>query len=85
MLSYVVAFITCLGLYLVGCKNKYGFLITFFNEFLWAYWIVITPGTRGLLIVCVVTAIISLKSYIKWSKDEQKVQKTKYVDKTGSS
>ena len=71
MLSYIISFITCLGLYLVGKKNKYGFLITFFNEFLWAYWIAITPGAKGLYVVCVVTAIISLKSYMMWCKDEK--------------
>ena len=72
MLSYIVGIITCLGLYLVGRKNKYGFLVTFFNEFLWAYWIAVTPGTKGLFVVCIVTAVISLKSYFRWGKDEKK-------------
>lgn len=84
MLSYVVAVITCLGMYLIGKKNKYGFLITFFNEFLWVYWIMITPDTKGLLIVCVVMMVISLKSYVRWCKDEKKIQKTKRVNKTRS-
>lgn len=76
MLSYVVALITCLGFYLVGRKNKYGFLVTFFNEFLWAYWIIITPGAKGIFIVCVAMAVISLRNYIRWSRDEKKIQKT---------
>jgi len=70
MLSYVLGAITILGLYLVGRKNKYGFLVTFFSEFLWAYWITITPGAKGLYIVCVVMAIISLQNFMKWRKDE---------------
>jgi len=73
MISYILGPITILGLYLVGQKNKYGFLVTFFNELLWAYWITITPGTKGLYIVCVVTAIISLRSYRKWCKDEKEI------------
>ena len=66
MLSYLLGVITILGIYLVGKKNKNGFLVTFFSEFLWAYWITITPGAKGLYIVCVVTAIISMRSYLLW-------------------
>ena len=77
MCSYILGALTILGLYLVGQKNKYGFLVTFFSEFLWAYWISITPGAKGLYIVCVVVAIISLKNYISWGKDEKEIQKAK--------
>jgi apolipoprotein N-acyltransferase len=72
MLSYVLSFLTILGLYLVGRKNKYGFLVTFFSEFLWIYWISITVGAKGLYIACVVIMVISMKSYLRWNKDERK-------------
>lgn len=85
MLSYVVGLITCLAMYLVGKKNKYGHLIMFLNEFLWAYLIITTPGVKGLMFVCVFAAAISFINFRKWSKDEQTIQKTKRVNKTRSS
>ena len=71
MLSYVVGLITCLAMYLIGRRNKYGHLVMFLNEFLWAYLIFITPGIMGLMFVCVFAGLISWVNFRKWSKDEK--------------
>lgn len=72
MLSYIVASITCLGMILIGRKNKWGHLVMFLNEFLWAYLILTTPGMMGLMILCVFAAVISFINFRKWCKDENK-------------
>ena len=71
MLSYIVGLVTCLAMYLIGKKNKWGHLVMFLNEFLWAYLILVTPGIMGLMFVCVFAAAISWVNFRKWSKDEK--------------
>ena len=72
MLSYIAALITCLGIYLVGKKNKYGFIVLCCNESLWAYIAITTPEVRGLLLIVGVAVVIHYKSFRKWCEDERK-------------
>lgn len=70
MLSYFTAAISCLGLYFVGKKNKYGFIVLLCNEVLWGYLVVTTPEIRGLLLIVCVASVIHYRSFRKWCKDE---------------
>lgn len=54
-----------IGNYLIGNKNKFGFLINIVSCFIWIY-VAIIFHIYGLLIVVVPAIIINIRNFFKW-------------------
>jgi nicotinamide riboside transporter PnuC len=60
------------AVYLVGIKNKLGFITGILGNILWITFCVVTQSSFGLLIVCPVAFALNIKGYLRWSRDEKK-------------
>lgn len=60
------------AVYLVGIKNKLGFITGMLGNILWIWFCVATQGSFGLLIVCPVAFALNIKGFRRWSRDEKK-------------
>ena len=67
--SYLLAFIGVSGIFLVGRKTLWGWLILCVNECLWIVYAV-TTKQYGFIIGAIVYGIVYVKSYIGWRRDE---------------
>jgi hypothetical protein len=68
MWSWVLACIGVTGIYFVGRKTIWGWLVLLFNECLW---IIYAVSTRqyGFIFAALAYAATYIKSYIHWSKE----------------
>ena len=71
--SYLLAFIGVSGIFLVGRKTIWGWLILCVNECLWIIY-ALTTKQYGFIIAAVAYGIVYVKSYIGWRRDEVQVQ-----------
>jgi hypothetical protein len=71
--SYVLALIGVSGIFLVGRKTIWGWLILCVNECLWIIY-ALTTKQYGFIIAAVAYGIVYVKSYIGWRRDEVQVQ-----------
>lgn len=67
--SYVLSIVSLISLWLIGNKNKYGFVVAILNQGLWT-WYAIMLKQYGLLLGVVAYTIIHVRNLIKWSKDK---------------
>jgi len=67
--SYVLSIVSLISLWLIGNKNKYGFVVAILNQVLWV-WYAVMLKQYGLLIGVVAYTIIHVRNLIKWSKDK---------------
>lgn len=69
-LAYVAAGLTLYGVYLLGRKNKYGFIIDMFSCLLWSI-VAIYTGLYGILVEVLPLFILNLHSFNKWRKENK--------------
>jgi hypothetical protein len=69
MWSWVLAAIGVTGIFLVGRKTIWGWLILCVNECLWIAYALATDQ-YGFIAMAVAYAAVYIKSYIHWRKDE---------------
>lgn len=55
-----------IGLWLVGSKNKFGFILAMIGNIFWITFSLITGSAFGLIIVCSSAFILNLRAYSKW-------------------
>ena len=67
--SYVLSIVSLISLWLIGNKNKYGFVVAILNQGLWT-WYAIMLKHYGLFLGVVAYTIIHVRNLIKWSKDK---------------
>ena len=67
--SYVLSIVSLISLWLIGNKNKYGFVVAILNQILWT-WYAIMLKQYGLLIGVVAYTIIHVRNLIKCSKEK---------------
>jgi hypothetical protein len=67
--SWVLAVIGVAGIFLVGRKTIWGWLILCVNEVLWIAYALATDQ-YGFIAMAVAYAAVYIKSYIHWRKDE---------------
>jgi len=67
--SWILAVIGVAGIYFVGRKTIWGWLVLLFNEFLWITYALITDQ-YGFIFSALAYAIVYIRSYIHWSKEK---------------
>ena len=66
--SWVLAVIGVGGIYFVGRKTIWGWIVLTFNEALWIAYALITDQ-YGFIFSAVAYAVVYIKSYMHWSKE----------------
>ena len=66
--SWVLAVIGVAGIYFVGRKTIWGWLVLLFNEVLWIVY-ALTTDQYGFIFSALAYALVYIMSYIHWSKD----------------
>lgn len=67
-MSFVLALIGICGLWLAGNRNKWGWALGIFAQFLWA-WYAIYTGQYGFLISCLGYGFVYVKNFKKeWDR-----------------
>ena len=67
--SYVLAAIGVAGIFFVGRKTIWGWLILIFNEALWITYALIT-NQYGFILSAIAYGIVYIRSYIHWKREE---------------
>jgi hypothetical protein len=67
--SWVLAVIGVAGIYFVGRKTIWGWLVLLFNEVLWIVY-ALTTDQYGFIFSALAYALVYIRSYIHWSKDK---------------
>lgn len=68
--SYLLSIISLVTLWLIGNKNKAGFILGLLNQVLWI-WYALMLKQYGLLVGVIAYAVIYIRNLIKWNKDEK--------------
>jgi hypothetical protein len=68
MWSWVLAVIGVTGIYFVGRKTIWGWIVLLFNEVLWITYAVIT-SQYGFIFSAIAYAIVYVRSYLHWRQD----------------
>ena len=71
--SYLLAFIGVSGIFLVGRKTIWGWLILCVSECLWIVYALETKQ-YGFIVSALAYGVVYVKSYIGWRRDEVQVQ-----------
>jgi len=69
-MDWVAGILELTALYIVGCKNRFGFILNVCCGICWIIYVVMSKGSYGLLIVVVPALFINCINFLKWSKDE---------------
>jgi hypothetical protein len=69
MWSWILAILGITGIFLVGRKTIWGWLILCANEILWVTYALITKQ-YGFIAMAVAYVIVYLKSYVHWKKED---------------
>lgn len=68
--SYLLSIISLVTLWLIGNKNKAGFVLGLLNQVLWI-WYALMLKQYGLLVGVIAYAAIYIRNLIKLNKDEK--------------
>ena len=66
--SWILAAIGVSGIYFVGRKTIWGWLILLFNEIIWIAYAVITTQ-YGFIVSAIAYAAVYIRSYLHWRED----------------
>ena len=69
MWSWVLAFIGVTGIYFVGRKTIWGWLVLCVNECLWIFYALATKQ-YGFIFMATAYALVYIKSYRQWRRDD---------------
>jgi hypothetical protein len=69
MWSWVLAILGITGIFLVGRKTIWGWLVLCLNEVLWVTYALVTKQ-YGFIAMAIAYVIVYLKSYSHWKKEE---------------
>jgi len=58
------------ALWLVGNKNKVGFLLGLVCNVLWIFYALNTKTAYALVFVCTIYFFLNIRNYVKWSGEE---------------
>lgn len=65
--SWVLALIGVFGIYFVGRKDAWAWIVLLFNEVLWIAY-AITTKQYGFIVSAIAYAVVYIRSYVHWSK-----------------
>ena len=68
MVDWIACILELSGAWLVGNKNKYGFLLLIVGS---VFWFIAGASSElfGLMLVSIFFALINIRNYIKWCKN----------------
>jgi len=70
--SVFAAILELIGIWLIGNKNKIGFISFLLSGILWIFVALASiPKTIGLLIVVPVALVMNIRNYLKWRKEDK--------------
>jgi hypothetical protein len=70
--SWILAAIGVSGIYFVGRKTLWGWLVLLFNEIIWITYAVATQQ-YGFIVSAIAYAAVYIKSYLHWKSDVKEV------------
>jgi hypothetical protein len=71
--SWVLAAIGVSGIYFVGRKTIWGWLVLLFNEIIWITYAVATQQ-YGFIVSAIAYAAVYIKSYLHWKSDVKEAE-----------
>ena len=74
ILSFIAGLLELIAAYILGNKNKLGWLLDIVVDFIWIYLGFLYKEIIGIWVVCVPGLVISVRNYILWSVEEQQQQ-----------
>lgn len=66
-MDWLAGIFELLGLYIIGCRSKSGFLFNITGNLLWILYVFISNSTFGLLLVVIPALLINIINYGKWN------------------
>jgi len=72
MWSYVLAAIGVTGIFFVGRKTIWGWLVLLLNECLWIVYAV-TTKQYGFIFAAIAYAVVYIKSFLHWRNEDEEV------------
>ena len=69
--SYLLAAIGVAGIFFVGRKTIWGWLVLLFNEVLWIAYALVT-NQYGFILSAIAYAAVYIKSYMLWKRESEK-------------
>ena len=72
ILDWIAASFAIIGVYLIGYKNKYGFLFCVVSGLLWII-VALYTGLYGLFLEVTPLFFLNIFNFIKWKKQEKKL------------
>jgi len=72
MWSYVLAAIGVTGIFFVGRKTIWGWLVLLLNECLWIVYAV-TTEQYGFIFAAIAYAVVYIKSFLHWRNEDEEV------------
>lgn len=67
--SWLLAVLGVSGMYFVGKKTVWGWLVLLANEVIWVVYALVTKQ-YGFILMAIAYAIVYIKSYLEWRKAE---------------
>lgn len=68
-LDYIAAAFALLGVYIIGNKSKYGFLICMISGLIWCF-VAYHTKVYGLYLEVIPMFILNIRNFKKWRKEE---------------
>ena len=68
LFSFIPAFFELFGVYLLGSKRKWGFMVSLIGNILWIAYVILSDSTYGLLFVCVAAMVLNIRGFLHWQK-----------------
>ena len=70
-MDFIAGFLELTGLWVVGNRNRFGFILNLLCGCTWIAYVIINKTTYGLLIVVVPALVINTRNFIKWTKESK--------------
>jgi len=67
-MDFIIAIIELLGSWIVGNRNKIGFIFLAISNISWVIYVFYNKETYGLLVVVIPAFFINIRNFIKWLK-----------------
>ena len=72
-LDFIAGITELLGLWVVGNKKSYGFIINLVCNILWIIFVLANKTTYGLLLVVIPAIFINVRNYLHWRRHESNI------------
>ena len=71
-LDIIAGAVELIGTWIVGNKNKWGYVINLICCIIWIAYVLKSKSTYGILLIVVPAMFINIRNFIKWNKEDKK-------------